>query len=488
MIAGLLIVWVSAVVFPVVSSGRFNALVLAALFAVSIAAMRLARLPWIVGVSLPYLALMLAWGKPFAYVGLGPLYVTELYLALVAPLCMWWALRDSSSRPAGFVPWIAFVFFVLLKLVTAESFGMDALRNSVIGLYSVFYLIGWYLARDSNYRNLLLAACLVGVLVNLGPFFANVAAKNAWEQMRITGGNEIAAAFVMLFLLNSRWSLRRFALALLIPILGYQVLISYHRSLWLALFIGGLVILVASVWRQRSLRQLDVLASGLRMLPGMVAAVVLFLLTPWYLGLGELPVPSPVASTEIVRSRTVDPADQTVVSVEERPNALQVAFGKLASKLNLRQEGNATWRWWAWSTALDAFLNSPLFGISMDKPVLSTSYRGVPTDDPHNSFLAMLVRLGIVGFGLYLVFWGVVLLSSIRGLMKEPVDGARYKNGLFFLAAHVMVAIFAVMNVVLEGPHHGMLFWITMGLAAGTLAPESSSPGESSLALASEKL
>ena len=78
---------------------------------------------------------------------------------------------------------------------------------------------------------------------------------------------------------------------------------------------------------------------------------------------------------------------------------------------------------------------------------------------PHNSFITLLGRLGIISI--------IIIINIYRHLLKYFIHHfnllIRNKDLIFFLTFFMMSAI-TFFNAVLESPLHASLFWITLGL------------------------
>lgn len=88
------------------------------------------------------------------------------------------------------------------------------------------------------------------------------------------------------------------------------------------------------------------------------------------------------------------------------------SFQRLGTTGNEITEGDLNGRLTNWSEGLAAFPERPILGVG------SNMYRSInPLGKlAHNSFLSVLVELGLIGF----VFFGVVLLSVFRVVLLEP--------------------------------------------------------------------
>lgn len=79
--------------------------------------------------------------------------------------------------------------------------------------------------------------------------------------------------------------------------------------------------------------------------------------------------------------------------------------------------------------------------------------------DPHNSYLNMLYRYGLIGFGLLFTILAATALHAFRSLRKNSDS---LLEALCLYAAYTM--IFACFTVGLEGPAYAFPFWFALGL------------------------
>jgi O-antigen ligase len=86
--------------------------------------------------------------------------------------------------------------------------------------------------------------------------------------------------------------------------------------------------------------------------------------------------------------------------------------------------------------------------------------------DPHNSYVALLCRTGIIGFCLLaFIMWNTVLaLTRLKRRIGGEPQNAFVVDCL--LGCFVAISVYASMNVTLETPYHGIFFWLFVGITA----------------------
>ena len=140
---------------------------------------------------------------------------------------------------------------------------------------------------------------------------------------------------------------------------------------------------------------------------------------------------------------------------------------------NILTDGNMIWRlmFWAYEFS-ENILKHPIFGIGFGTEFFDISrdnlafilqnrqdFIDLPyTLGPHNSYIYIFVRLGLVGF-IPLVSIYLLIFHRIRkyGLFDDL-------NVVALLLSFVFISISALFNVVLESPLYSGIYWIILGM------------------------
>ena len=142
-------------------------------------------------------------------------------------------------------------------------------------------------------------------------------------------------------------------------------------------------------------------------------------------------------------------------------------------------------RAFAWQDAFSLWESSPLLGVGFTISVPQEILPGVkndgshpsfrltpsggyteklpPVSGPHNSYLSILARMGLLGFSLFLLAafeWAWRSRGIWRASQESWVDVA-------LLAIIACSAIYAFLNIGFESPHNSVLLWLAAGLALG---------------------
>jgi O-antigen ligase len=229
-----------------------------------------------------------------------------------------------------------------------------------------------------------------------------------------------------------RWAVRCFvACGIACVYLGQQ------RSVWIALMVGMLVLLVLHPdWRRR--------------LPpiALAALPVLGLLVVALLQLSQVP---------------------------GRP--LPTGVDRFAAGLlTPRADPTAAWRLAAWSEALDRVRADPLTGGGLGAP-FGWDYAGTQVENrPHNTFLTVVVKSGVPGLLLLLLPLLWLYATCVRRSLEPTLPPGARRPLVGLLAAHVAVTVYGGFNLLLESPYVAWPYWALAGAIVASLPTANAAP------------
>lgn len=125
-----------------------------------------------------------------------------------------------------------------------------------------------------------------------------------------------------------------------------------------------------------------------------------------------------------------------------------------------------------WRSAISEWRKAPFFGVGFIKEIPSYILPGLPNvggfesstappiSGPHNSYLTILARMGIIGFAVFLLFAARLILGAIKILHGIPLS----LSSVVLLILPLNGAIHALINVGFESPHHCIIMWIACGI------------------------
>jgi hypothetical protein len=402
-------------------------------------------------------------GKGFAYLGMPPLYVTELLLVLglLAMLQTGCILASALSLPA-LVLLVLMTLTVLRTFPYVPTYGFDALRDSVLILYAFFAFVVATLLLQRPER-------LAGVLGFLRHFtsiyvFAGPAAYlvGVFGLLPTMPGTGVPILSIRAGELGVHLS----ACAIL-ALVGLRT----AQPLWLASLLLG-VMVVASQSRGGLLAILIPVAFTLPFTPVWRHAVLVGLAGALVLGIGyaadvQMPaLPGPdgkAASRQFGARQIVDNALSLVVPSDNRQLDDTKAFRTM---------------WWKhiWDYTVGGryFWIGKGFGVNLavDDGFVGDARDGPPLRSPHNSHMNILARTGVPGFLLWVLFALSWFATVIACASRAWRNGDRDWGNLLLFLASIWLSNFinASFDVALEGPMLGVWFWCQTGLGLGVVA------------------
>ncbi|NNM74068.1 O-antigen ligase family protein [Enterovirga aerilata] len=417
-------------------------------------------------------------GKGYAYVGVPPLFVGEVLLALGLVVFLrtgsWLAILGSP-------PCICLVLLMMWAASRMVPFlgthGIEAVRDSVIVFYGLFAFIvlalllekparlDWLLRRFGGFAwfyglaapILLNANSLVGGLLPTWPAAGVpfVFVRLGEAAVHVAG----AGAFVLL-------GFRKVRPYWIVAFLVTLVVVSPSRGAMLACFIP--LVFVALVGGALK-----------RMFPALCVGAALFV-SAYALG-----VSVPISG---VGERSIGP-EQIIHNVES-------LFGSSKAS-NL--DGTKAWRLHWWRTIEDYALRGSYmwsgkgFGVNLaeaDGFTLGDGRGAPPVRAPHNIHYNVLARMGVPGLAL----WALVLATWFLSLTRAAVEARRLgqphweKLFIWIVAYGGSVVIDATFDVAIEGPMLGIWFWCIFGFGCAAVmifrAPQRMAEGSKGAPLA----
>jgi O-antigen ligase len=395
-------------------------------------------------------------GRPFAYLGIPPLYVGEVVFAIglaaaVATGALWLPFRSPLA-------WLLLAFMSWGALRTVPyiaTYGFDALRDAALWGYGLFALIvsgllqrsGWFARVPSLYGRFAfwfvlwapLAIVASSLLRDSLPFMPGspdvpVFGLRSTDPLVHLAG---AAAFVLSGLgsvVAARGPVRGLPLKSLWWLCWLGVVLmgaSLSRGSMLAVILGLFVVLAALPLR----RTLRISIVGLVMLVAIVPFV--------RLDLDDY--------RQVSRHQLAD----NVNTIFERPGA----------------DSTAEWRLDWWETIRNYTVYGPYFwqgkgfGVNLADDDGFQVYSDNFLRSPHSGHLTVLARMGVPGLALWTALQIVFVATLVRGFMRARRRHEEWwaRLNIFVLAYWVAYVVNGSFDVWLESPHGGIWFWCLFG-------------------------
>lgn len=139
-------------------------------------------------------------------------------------------------------------------------------------------------------------------------------------------------------------------------------------------------------------------------------------------------------------------------------------------------------RAFVWAQALEDWRTNPIFGVGFRVAVPSRvsreklndgsldiiqGFTSEPVSGPHNSYLTILARMGVVG-AIFFALAGLQFLWRTRGLYRA--SPANYSNLILFGMVWAGL-LYALLNIGFEAPHNSMILWFAAGVLLARAKP-----------------
>ena len=403
-------------------------------------------------------------GKGFAYVGFPPLYVGEMaYLVGVVAFLRSRCIVGSLATLPSLILATSMVWVLLRTVPFVESYGMDALRDSVVIIYGGFaFIVIALLLEDRRRIDTILRyyGRFAAAFVPIVPFlFATDRYLNEYIPIMPTANApilEVRAGEVAANLAGAS----AFALA------------GFYRPGWRWILAAcATTILVASSSRGAMLA-FAVPVTLAAILVGKARAVVRVVALILIVVFAAIIVESTFGDF-----RTPTSSAQRSIDPQQFVDNITSTFSESG---NGQAEATKAWRleWWNIIVADTVFgpnfWTGRGFGLNLadadgfrdgdhpDRPALRS---------PHNVHMTILARAGVPGLALWFAFllswFGVMLRALQTAHQRGQVEWSRL---FLFVTCYVLsVVVNATFDVAIEGPMQGIWFWCLIGFGIGTV-------------------
>lgn len=402
--------------------------------------------------------LTLVWSQNFT---LSPLIINQVeykfYLLdlLLVPLYFrtaldWLKYRNLKLKGLDqilllFFAWVAIIFGASLAYWDGNfSTAFSSLKNYTF--YPLIFFVVWYYFRDRQIFKTWLNFFVAGVITSLGFFaYGLINGHGLWTEITplSTEGSRFldfnhAFYLCLAFIIGLSyliWRKDRLSkvFAWLLPLFFAGIIGSLMRHLWLALA-AYLIWLIVSLGSARA---------SLKTLVAKYLAAALLVLS---LGLFII---------------NLLPQSHFSQSLSEQQGYLSTRV------LSLFDDGDTSiaWRGTLWQAVWSNFLDQPLLGQGLGQKVFIDmgDYKDyVELRNIHNSFLAILIQLGLVGFVLLIIF----VLGQLIKIWRFPVTDSFSAMLRYAFGGIIIFCLIAFLfQPYLEANFFSLWWWIFLGLA-----------------------
>jgi hypothetical protein len=398
--------------------------------------------------------------KSFAYLGVYPVFIGEIVLA-VALLHL---LLSIPRIRLGWVHWIliGFMFLGLIRtLPYLETYGIDALRDGALWGYGLFAFAIYVAASEKLFKQVIY---LYGLAVL--PFLL-------WTPV----GGLIA----------------RFYDTQLPTVLGSNVSVILLKSGDIGVHLGGIAALMIVGFAHRRLTgpAAEVLVwtlwlvgvgivgstnRGSLLAAGIAFAAAIVLMPPARRFAGRFVLAAVVAFMLALVTPQIAVASQRSLSLEQiGRNITSIVSDTGADEL----DGTKRWRTLWWNAILDYTFAGPYFwsgkgfGINLaNEDGFQVDTEGETLRSPHDAHLTVLARMGVPGLALWVLLQVAFGVSLFWAYVRARQRGAMFWRGVdtWLIAYWLAMLVNASFDVYLEGPQGGIWFWSVFGLGLGAVA------------------
>ncbi|CUT00830.1 O-antigen ligase family protein [Candidatus Chrysopegis kryptomonas] len=392
--------------------------------------------------------------RDFTYIRIWHIYITEFILIILLVKVLISLIRNKLLYRFNSQITVALIFLLgyqtwgVLRLiydllffrpsVTSENDILSVLRNFSLVYYSILIYLSAYLFYDEIEKKVewvFKTILFFSLLRNIVVLFLYLMGLENYipEDGGIIGGPpSLISVFSSIISIYFWFKYKSFSYFILSGLSIFFVILSGHRSAMLSLVVSLFIFFFIN-------KKFSVLRVGLTLLISLLFVFSVVYFSPLlYLSLERI-------YTNFISFyyyRTTDP--------------------------------NAHWRYLYWSNTIKAITENPI-GLGFAYSLTNLApwevwyenpreliYRSSLRLDPHNSYIAILARTGVLGFTFFLIF----LLTSFAIILKN-LKIIKNKNYLLvaLFSNFVAVFVFAFFNVTLEGPYHGVFFWIWLGIS-----------------------
>jgi len=391
---------------------------------------RKAKVSMTEGVFLWFVFCTAAYTRDFSYLRWPgtPLFVTDVVLLVL--LLSAYLPSQLVNRSVPF-PVIMFLLWFLGAgaLSAARGFAghheaVVVLRDSALAAYALFLLVGYHFLR--SWRSIKRAAVwfLLGAALNtLNGLAWSVVAP---EQRRfIYPGIYILVSLVGLLMAMASRLVRPHVALIFAGVLSLGLLLANARSLFISFGIVFMVAVLVPGLRPRKIR------AARQVVP--LGAAVLVCLSAFL-----------------------------VLRAQAGQDFANRAESDLVSGI-LHSSEDADWqfRLSAWKEAWKRFGDSPLAGEGFGIPFAFDIWDNDPR--PHNTFLTVLYKMGLIGFLPLVAFLGYFFWASMRAVRRN-LKNQRVVFLQIVVLAQGAFCLFGAANLMLESPYLASLLWVSLGV------------------------
>ena len=388
-------------------------------------------------------------------VGPMPLFLTDLVLLVLLTITLvkrpmkllFWATGGEGSGLVGTTVWLLWLLALSYFAVAFHEFKMLAIRDLAIFGYSIFFPLTYFSLRSRAdavivlrafiYSGLILALILLfEVVTGIDTGFLKHSARLVFgKNVAFIGDDDVGAI----------------ATFSMVGLVAYTLLDEKGRLLKLICALLCMVALAATTTRSAAVG-------------AALAIAVTFLVADRVYKLAAALLIASLVSIVVVAN--------THPGVIPFASLFQNFSAAMVSGSSGNQDPTALFRLLRWQYVADEWKAHPLFGVGFGAPIVASDLV-IPGETeglfnvgmPHNTYLFLLARTGLLGFGL--IACGL-LITALRVAWRARRN--RLADELAVANVLVCMAGFGGFVLFFERPLYNAPYWIMMAVAARLLA------------------
>jgi O-antigen ligase len=352
------------------------------------------------------------------------------------------------------IDWLLILFAVfamvsftvsMLVLKTDTALAFSSAKN--YAFYSIFYFATLILINDKKRFQELLSVIFVSATGILWFVFYGILVRHGlWSDftplstdgvrtLAFTHGYYLCMALIaaLVYVAHQSNQISKW-LIVLMPFWVLGIVGSMMRHLWISIFLALIFLIVMFAKNER--QRLQSYAKNY------AVVALMFLVIIFY---GAMLFPRSAAYESI-------------------GNAIGMLQTRVTSITNTSGDESIIWRGAVWQQSFKLFTHDPIFGIGLGKKVSVEigKYRDfVEVRNIHNSFLVILVQLGMLGLGLISALAAVLSWKTFKHGFKDEFFQMAWVISFGILIFHVSAMMF---QPYLEANLLGIFFWINLGV------------------------
>jgi len=419
-----------------------------------------------------------------------PIYSTELFLILIALSI---ALKWLKSRPIQLPDFSLKYPFLLLYLIAAVALTRGlfiysdkvfVLRQAALFYYSILYFILPLAYNDINkikrFIYSYIICCAVIVIVWLS--------KAYFTDIGSFGNIYLAVGILIMTAVVEKNKLVRTGFLLISGLGAVYIVDDMVRAVWVAV-IGTIALALALSFVGEKFKRV-----AMNFTFKVVPISVLFVLGYFALNSQNIaPFFSKIISINPFVGAKHNPAQGPYLVKENIPanpskddmkGFGSVAYPAQTSKgviYNFREimvkaqvgqpSVNTRWRLLCWKDIIIESFKKPLMGWGFGKKFIPESivklgwggsWGEQGFQDPHNSYLSVFYRTGLIGLSIFVFIILYFIYKTIIFIMSS-IDSTNVFMAIAFLLVFIFINAVSMFMVVLEGPFLGIFLWLSMG-------------------------